>query len=81
MGGGDQLDQVLVTDLVAGQQHQVVINIAHSPRALFLLQARSGSDIRLATEDGFDAGLLGSRVELDRPEHVAMIGHGDSGEV
>ena len=81
MGRGHQLDQVLVTDLVAGQQHQMVIDIAHAAGSLLLLESRSRSNIHLAAQDGLDAGLLGCRVKLDGPEHVAVVSHGHGGEV
>ena len=81
MGRGDQLDQVLVADLVPGQQHEVVVHVAHAPGTLLLFEARSRGDIHFATQDGLDAGLLGGRVELDGSEHVAVVGHGHGGKI
>ena len=81
MRRGDQLDQVLVADLVPGQQHEVMVHVAHAARALLLLEARPGGDIHLAAQDGLDARLLGRRVEFDRPEHVAVVGHGQRGKI
>ena len=34
--------------------------------------------IGFAADDGFDACIVGFAVELDGPEHVAMVGHGHS---
>jgi len=38
--------------------------------------ARPRSDVRLHADDRLDPGVAGSPVELVRPEHVAVVGHG-----
>ena len=38
-------------------------------------------DVGLDTDDGLDAGLVGTIVELDRPEHVAVVGERDGRHV
>ena len=46
--------------------------------AVFLRVAAAQRHIGFATDDGFDAGVVGFTVELDGPEHVPMVGHGHS---
>ena len=67
---GRQLNEVPVTDLVFGQQHQVII-FRLRPRALI---QRSIGNIDLAPDDRLDSGLLRLVVELDRAKHRAVIG-------
>ena len=41
-----------------------------------MCEATARGHVGFAADDGFDAGILGFAVELDGPEHVAMVGHG-----
>ena len=71
----DELDQVLVADLVLGQQHQMIRRV---PRvAGFLVQPAARRDVRLASDDRFDAAFRRRLVEIDRAVHVAVIGDRD----
>jgi hypothetical protein len=67
----DQTLQVLVADRVLGQQHDVVV------LAIALGRRVTIREVGLAAEDRLDAVVLGRLVELDGPEHVAVVGHGD----
>jgi hypothetical protein len=66
-----QVRQVLVADLVLGQEHQVVV------AAVGAVAQVGGGDVGLAAEDHLDVVLLGLGVEVDRAEHVAVVGHRD----
>ena len=43
--------------------------------AVFGSEATAGRHVGFAADDRFDACFFGFAVELDRPEHVAMVGH------
>ena len=75
--GGDQLDEVLVTGVVLGEQGEMAGGFLGAA-GLFLLH-RTRCQVHLATDDRLDAFLVRGIVEFDGPEHVAMIGHGDGG--
>ena len=64
-----EVGQVLPAGVVLGQQDQVVA----APLGLVVA---IGGDVGLAAEDGLDPVLLGLLVEVDRPEQVAVVGHG-----
>ena len=46
-------------------------------RGLRAIAAAAGSQVRLASDDRFQSGGSGLLIELDRTEHVAVIGHRD----
>ena len=83
----DQFHEIFVPDLVRGQDDEVVIRgllaLAGGVERIVLIatavlgEPALGRQIHLAADDGFDPGLLGLEVKLDRPEHVAVIGHRD----
>ncbi len=56
MGGGRELDEILVAGLILGQEEQVVINVPRS-RSSLLLEAAAGRNIDLAADDRLDASL------------------------
>jgi hypothetical protein len=63
--------QVLVADVVLGEQDQVVV------AAVGPIVAIGRGHVGLAAEDQLHAGLLRLGVEVDRAEHVAVVGHRD----
>ena len=73
-----QLEEVLVAGLVLRQQHQVVVVAV--PRQLPVGVLLRG-DVGLDPEDRLDARLARLLVELDRPEHVAVVGQGHGGHL
>ena len=72
---GDDLDQVLVTGLIFGEQNQMISRIART--AGLFVEARTGGDIGLATDDRFQALFVGRLVKFDRAIHAAMVGDRD----
>ena len=64
--------QVAKAGLVARQQDQVV-----HPRLARALRALAARDVGLHADDGLDPGLARRLVELDRPEHGAVVGEGE----
>jgi hypothetical protein len=66
-----EVREVLVAGLVLGQQHQVVV------AAVGAVAQVGGGDVGLAAEDHLDVVGLGLGVQVDRPEHVAVVGHRD----
>ena len=46
--------------------------------AVFLRVPAAQRHVGFAADDGFDACIVGFAVELDGPEHVAMVCHGHS---
>ena len=74
-----QLGQVLVAGLVFGQQQLVVAGVA-----LALLAAKGFfvavfHQIKLAAHNGLHVVLVGLGHEVERPEHVAVVGEGHGG--
>jgi hypothetical protein len=73
--GADELHQVLVPDVVLRQHDQVIVRprirlpVLH-PR---LVEARAVRHIHLAADDRLHPLLLHGVVELDGPEHVAVV--------
>ena len=81
MGGGDQLDEILVADLILREQDEVMILVAAAGVFLGLLfEARTGGHVNFAADDGLDACIHRGLVELDRAEEHAVIGDGQGGE-
>ena len=77
-GDGVELHQVVVALVVHGQQDQMV-PVAPVALAHFLVGAVGVAlrvDVELAADDRLDAGLLAGLVEVDGPEHVAVVGDG-----
>ena len=69
---GRELHQVLVADLVLGQQHQVMIHVPAAVAA-FLLKPASRRHIHLAADHRFDPLLPRRPVEIDRPVEHPVI--------
>ena len=62
----------------AGTGHVVALLIRRAPLHAGLVAAvRAGRDVRLESDDRFDAGRVRRLVELERGEGVAVIGHRD----
>ena len=80
---GDELHQVLVAILVLREQEQVLINFlaSSSARAGLLLEAAAVRHIDLATDDGFDALLADSLVEVHCAVEHAVVRDGHRAEV
>ncbi len=84
IGPTRQLDEVLVTDLVLGQQAQVIVELARiglaarvveTPSALRPLAAMIVGHIGLGADDRLDADILACLVEVEDAVHVAVVGH------
>ena len=73
-GPGGELFEVVVADVVFGEQHQVVA----FANAAVLVGDVAGhlGDVGLHAHDGLDAGLGGLLVEVDGAVHVAVVGDG-----
>jgi hypothetical protein len=71
---GHQLDEVVIADLVGGQQRHVVVRLFDA--AARLVEAAPRRDVDLAPRDGLDALRPRGVVEDHRPEHVAVVGDG-----
>src|SRR4030095_10319837 len=74
-----ELDEILVARAVPHEDGQVVGALVTAVLGAPLLAAPR-RHVELAAEDRLDAGLLGSEVEVDRAEEVAVIGERDGGE-
>ena len=76
IGLGDQPDQVAVPLLRRRQDRQVIrVALARLARGLFLpIRAVSRSDVGLDADDRPHAVLEGLVEEVERPEHVAVVG-------
>jgi hypothetical protein len=74
VAAGDDADEVPVALLAGGEQHQVIDGVV--PVTGPVAVAAGPGHVHLAAEDGLDLLLLAGLVELDRAEHVAMIGEG-----
>ena len=72
VGVAHQLEEVLVTLDVAGQEPQVEDAPALVAAAL-LLEAGALGKVELAPDEGLDAPALGRRVEVDGAKQVAMV--------
>jgi hypothetical protein len=70
--GRRELDQVLVALLIAREQRQVVVAVAL--RLAVREEARLARDVHLAADHRAHVGLLAGLVQLDRAEHVAVVG-------
>ena len=71
----DDVDEVPVALLRGGEQDEVVDRVLAVPLRLAFGDASPG-DVHLAAEDRLHALLLARLVELDRAEHVAVVGEG-----
>ena len=69
-----ELDEVLPSDVVLGEQHEVVTAISDAA-ASFLAPIARGH-VRLDAEYGLDSYLGRLEVQLDGSMEVAMVGHG-----
>ena len=79
IGFGHETDEIPVTRLGRGQDRQVIrVPVARLARRLrFAVAPVRRRDVRLDAQDRPDALLESLVVEGKRPEHVAVIGHGD----
>ena len=72
VGLGDQLHQVAVAGVVAGQQHQV----GRAALAGVLVVPAVVGDVDLAADDGLDAGVAAGGVEVHHAVEGAVVGDG-----
>ena len=72
VGLGDQLHQVAVAGIVAGQQHQV----GRAALAGVLVVPAVVGDVDLAADDGLDAGVAAGGVEVHNTIEGAVVGDG-----
>ena len=90
-GQRGQLEQVAQARRVLGDHRQVGVGAAARDVVALLtgvtpqdppgIKTRSGSYIRLDTDDRLDAGLGRRVVELAGTEHVSVVGHPDRGHL
>ena len=74
----DELDEVLVAGVVRGEDDEVVVR-AGVRLLVFdgrLVEAGAVRDVHLAADDRLDPRPFHGVVELDGPEHVAVVGDG-----
>lgn len=71
----DQLDQIVIAELVLGQEDQVMASFTRLRSFVRVIMA----DVDLAAEYGLDAEVLAGSVKIGRAEHVAVIGDGAGG--
>jgi hypothetical protein len=72
---GDELEEVPVAGLVAHEDREVAVLLLVLPgRAV---EPAGRGDVGLDAHDRLHAGLLPGRVEVERPEHHAVVGHGE----
>ena len=68
-----ELDEVFVAGGVLGEQAEMMINVAPAAGAAgFLFQPRTGRDINLAADDGFDAFFARGLVKIYRTSFIAF---------
>jgi hypothetical protein len=72
VAGRHQLDEVVIPLVAGRQQRQVVVGLAN-PRARLVVPTADGN-IRFTAEDRLEALGTAGVVELDRAEHVAVVG-------
>ncbi len=77
MGGTDEFDEIAVPLGILHEERQVIGGVTSRTRRL--VQHGTRRDIGLTTHDRLHPGLLRRLEKLDRPEHVAVIRHGDGG--
>ncbi len=77
MGGGDELDEVLVAGLVLGQEEEMgggflgAVGLA--------VEAAARREIDFAADDGLDAGVAAFLVKFDGAEKIAVVAQGQRG--
>ena len=74
-----QLAEITVTFQIHCQENEVVVVFFRSLVHALSFKSAHRRHIDLAADDGLDAVTHGLRIELDRPEHVAVVGDGKSG--
>ena len=74
--GGNQPDQVPVTLLVFAEENQVIVAVRFAADLVALLR-----NIDFAADHRMHAVLFPGVVKLHRAEQIAMVGHGDGGEI
>jgi hypothetical protein len=70
----DQLDQVVVAGVAAGEEGEVVVRLGGA-RGL-PVEPAPGGNVDLAAEDRLHPPVATGVVEVHRPEHVAVVGDG-----
>ena len=75
----DELDQVAVTHLVLAKQHERIRGALQSVRRT--LKTAFGRDINFRANDRLYPRFLAGIVELDRAEHIAVVGDGKRGHI
>ena len=77
--GGDELDEILVTGLVFGEEEEMGGGFL---RAVGLaIEAAARREVNFAADDRLDVGLLALLVELDRAEEIAVVAQGERGHL
>ena len=79
VGGCGELDEVLITDLVLGQQDKVMIDIAPATGG-FLFEAAAGGDINFAADNRLDPLLARHLIKINRAIENAVIGESERGK-
>ena len=79
IGDAHQAKQVAVALQILGQQQEMVAGLLHA--ATFLDPPIARGHVDLTADDRLDAGSDGGGVELDGPEHVAVVGQRHGGHV
>jgi hypothetical protein len=77
VGAGGKLEKILISLHIPGQQHHMIV--AGSTFTSRLGESRLGGDIELRTDNRFDILFTTFEIELERPEHVSVIGQRQSG--
>jgi len=77
VGGGDELDEVVVTGLVFGEQEKVGGGFLGAVGLAVL--ATAGGEIDFAADDRFDPGLAAFLVKFDGAEKIAVVAQGEGG--
>ena len=74
MGLGDELDQVFVSSVVAGEEDDLIYLIV-----LISIGSSFFGQLELHSDDWLDRVLDTRLIELERPIHIARIRDGNSG--
>src|SRR4051794_40615872 len=73
-GFGGDLGQVAIAFVGLSEYAEMVVGVAFGRPAMVVFFA----DVKLASDDGLDAGLLSGFSEVKGSKDVAVIGYGDS---
>ena len=72
-GSGHHLDEVLIAGLILAEQDKMVVAVDF----VDFIEAGAGGHIDFAADDGLDACLFCSLIELDTAVHDAVVRDGD----